>query len=191
MKKNENDEGKKEELIKIGLKLFSYNGMNNFSIRKLVEEANISIGLFYYYFKSKEDFILECVEIYNTEYIKELERILLNKNYTLIDKINLALNQYLEQFSELFRIDEESDVTKTSHLMIEDLLIKKSQPILENLIIEGINTGEVHVYNIKIASYFLACGLVGVLIKMNLTEEVNISEEIYRLVYSVLNIENN
>lgn len=184
-KNTENEENKKKELIEIGLRLFSENGMSNFSIRKLVEEANVSIGLFYYYFESKENFILNCVEIYNQTYIVKLEQILANKNIAIIDRIDLALGQYLIQFSELFRIDAISNLNR---LIIEDLLIKKVQPLLENLIKEGLDSHIFKVSNVKIASYFIACGLVGILIKMNLTDEDRIQEETNRIIYSVLSI---
>ncbi len=185
----ENEEGKKKELLEIGLRIFLENGMTNFSIRNLVKEADISIGLFYYYFDSKEDFILNCVEIYNKEYIEELSAIINNRDLDVMDRIDLAMNNYAEQFSKLFRIDDESGIGKSNRTMIENLLVEKTQPLLENLIQEGLDSGVFKILNAKITSTFLVSGLVGILIKVNLTNEKHLIEETQRLIYSILAIE--
>lgn len=46
----------KQALIKAGIKLFALNPYAEVSIDSIVNEANISKGSFYYYFKSKEEF---------------------------------------------------------------------------------------------------------------------------------------
>lgn len=189
MKNEENkrvEENKRDELILIGLRIFTENGLSNFSVRKLVEEAGISIGLFYYYFNSKEGFILECVETYNQRFIDNIEAVLVNQNLSVIDRVHTALAKYSIQFNETFRIDEERLVTKANRLMTEDFLIRKSQPLIQNLIEEGIKSGDFQPCNSTVTSHFLASGLVGILIKMNLTEEKNIKEEVLRLTYAAL-----
>lgn len=46
----------KQSLIKAGIKLFALNPYSEVSVDSIVNEANISKGSFYYYFKSKEEF---------------------------------------------------------------------------------------------------------------------------------------
>lgn len=46
----------KQSLIKAGIRLFALNPYAEVSVDSIVNEANISKGSFYYYFKSKEEF---------------------------------------------------------------------------------------------------------------------------------------
>ncbi len=48
----------KENILNAALKLFSANGYAETSIRKIAREAKVSDGLFYNYFKSKEELAL-------------------------------------------------------------------------------------------------------------------------------------
>ena len=53
---------RRQELLDIGIKLFFEVGEKGISIQQVVKQADVAIGLFYYYFKSKEEFLDErCV----------------------------------------------------------------------------------------------------------------------------------
>ncbi len=52
----------KENILNSALELFSANGYFNTSIRKIARKAKISDGLFYNYFKSKEDLALGVLQ---------------------------------------------------------------------------------------------------------------------------------
>ena len=45
-------EERKEELLQIGIRFFLQGGAKNVSIQKVVNEANVATGLFYYYFET-------------------------------------------------------------------------------------------------------------------------------------------
>ena len=51
---------RRQELLDIGVKLFFEAGKKEISIQEVVKQANVATGLFYYYFKSKNDFIDEA-----------------------------------------------------------------------------------------------------------------------------------
>ena len=44
---------KKQEIVNISKKLINEKGVNNVSIRDIVKNVGMALGLFYYYFKSK------------------------------------------------------------------------------------------------------------------------------------------
>ncbi len=52
----------KENILNAALKLFSANGYAETSIRKIAREAKVSDGLFYNYFKSKEELALDVLK---------------------------------------------------------------------------------------------------------------------------------
>ncbi len=53
---------KKEEIIKIAADLIHAYGYNNLGIKRILDEANIPKGSFYYYFDSKEDLAVSVIE---------------------------------------------------------------------------------------------------------------------------------
>ena len=67
---------RKQEIIEAALELFMSQGYEKTSIAMIVERVGVAQGLFYYYFKSKEDVFQEAMQFYTdrlaTEVIGEL-----------------------------------------------------------------------------------------------------------------------
>ena len=54
---------KKQEIVEISKNLINEKGVNNVSIRDIVKSVGMAQGLFYYYFKSKEEILNKVQEI--------------------------------------------------------------------------------------------------------------------------------
>ncbi|MBC3760007.1 TetR family transcriptional regulator C-terminal domain-containing protein [Hyunsoonleella sp. SJ7] len=54
-----------ESILEKGTDLILKNGYHNIGLNKILKEANIPKGSFYYYFKSKEDFGLQIIKFYS------------------------------------------------------------------------------------------------------------------------------
>ena len=52
-------------ILEVGTDLILKNGYHNIGLNKILKEANIPKGSFYYYFKSKEDFGLQVIKYYS------------------------------------------------------------------------------------------------------------------------------
>lgn len=65
-----------ESILEIGTDLILKNGYHNVGLNKILKEANIPKGSFYYYFKSKEDFGLQIIEFYSKKSLVVLRRYL-------------------------------------------------------------------------------------------------------------------
>ncbi|PJZ50235.1 TetR/AcrR family transcriptional regulator [Leptospira saintgironsiae] len=63
---------RKENLIEAAYKLVKRNGYNETGIRDIVEEAGVSIGTFYSYYKDKNDIALEVIRKYSEEFYGNL-----------------------------------------------------------------------------------------------------------------------
>ncbi len=55
----------KTKLLQTGLRLFSENGYNGTGIKEIVDDVGVPKGSFYNYFKSKEDFTVEIIQLYS------------------------------------------------------------------------------------------------------------------------------
>ena len=57
-------EERKQELINIASRLFEKYGYEKVSVRDILAEVNGAPGMFYYYFKSKEDIFLVFLAVF-------------------------------------------------------------------------------------------------------------------------------
>lgn len=55
---------RKEQILQTSLKLFNEKGCLNTSTRHIADELNISVGNLYYYFKNKEEIVIELFKIF-------------------------------------------------------------------------------------------------------------------------------
>ncbi|MCC0650441.1 TetR/AcrR family transcriptional regulator [Clostridioides sp. ZZV15-6598] len=63
---------RKQELIDIAIKLFLQKGYDETSIKDIYSEANGSFGMFYHYFKSKEEIFKVVMNRYTDLFIEEI-----------------------------------------------------------------------------------------------------------------------
>ena len=59
--------GKKETIIKTGIRLVMEKGIQNISVEDITKTCGYSKGTFYYYFSSKDDFLLSAIRGFNID----------------------------------------------------------------------------------------------------------------------------
>ncbi|MBK4997947.1 TetR family transcriptional regulator [Pseudomonas sp. S31] len=79
--------GKRAELIRIGVAILTEKGFYNTPLDEIVKAAGVPKGSFYYYFKSKDIYTLEVIQTYSDYFIRKLEKYLLNQEQTPLDRI--------------------------------------------------------------------------------------------------------
>ena len=62
----------KEKILEAAERYFCENGYYEASIRKLAEAAGISVGSFYFYFKNKDELLLEVSRRQNEKFIEKI-----------------------------------------------------------------------------------------------------------------------
>ena len=62
---SKNTEERKQEFVDAAEKLFKENGIMDTTVNNIVKELDVAKGLFYYYFKSKDDVIDAISQKYN------------------------------------------------------------------------------------------------------------------------------
>lgn len=67
--------GKRDEIIRAAMECFLENGYNGTSVRSIMKQAGGEIGLFYYYFKSKDDVFDKVLDLFFAEYQENFARI--------------------------------------------------------------------------------------------------------------------
>lgn len=170
MADSKDSEERRNEFVDAAEKLFKENGIVDTTINSIVKEMNVAKGLFYYYFKSKDDVIDAISEKYNevfTEMMKasmdkpvyeeRLEQYVINCVHSL-----RALTSKVE--------DEAVDLTPLSHRSIEEAK-KTSMDGLTALFQEGMENGTLQFVHPRYYAEILISGI------LTLVEEKQASDE--------------
>ena len=83
-------EQRREEFINAAEKLFKENGVVETTVNAIVKELDVAKGLFYYYFKSKDDVIEAISKKYNDSFKKNIN------TFTTTDNYDEELNECIE-----------------------------------------------------------------------------------------------
>ncbi len=68
-------------------KYLHQKGFNNTGLQEILKEANVPKGSFYFYFKSKEQFGLEIIDVFLSFFEKEIGSVLSDKSMSGLERI--------------------------------------------------------------------------------------------------------
>ena len=100
-------DAKKQLLLDTAAKVFSSKGYHNATIKDIVDKASVSVGTFYFYFKSKEDIFTELYENIVNEFtdktlsVIDIDNFSMLKNFT---RVMVATLWMYEQKRDIARI---------------------------------------------------------------------------------------
>lgn len=124
----------REAIEKVALDMFFENGYRQTKIQKMAEEANVSVGNVYRYFKSKEEIFYAIITKSFVDTLKDIlyrRTIILSKKYLGISVTNAEENWYEQDYID-FLINNRKQLTilflenkGTKYENIKDELIKK------------------------------------------------------------------
>ncbi|AMP21228.1 hypothetical protein AZF37_08760 [endosymbiont 'TC1' of Trimyema compressum] len=167
-------EERRREIILTARKLFFEKGYNNTSIKDIVGALGVAQGLFYYYFKSKEEVFKATMEEYADEYIYRIEKVLFNDAWKLPKRIILAFHEFLElenqgkdAFLATIHDSEHQELHDKISLHVVEAL---TNPAIEILKIEVLET-RLQIENIETTARYLLYGIFGVI-----HQEISINE---------------
>lgn len=93
--------GKREKLIRAGMSVVLEKGLQNTSVEDITKAAGVAKGTFYYYFPSKESFMVCAIEgVYRDAAFQEAQ-----KMGTTAERIRTYLTQYARIMDEEIGLD--------------------------------------------------------------------------------------
>lgn len=158
---NKNFTSKQTELLNQIWSIFLLNGYQNTTLSLIIKELNISKGVFYHYFDSKEQCAEAAVELYSDmlveKTIKQCQKNGFEKQ-TPTKQLKILFEQgkvlFIENSDALEGINSVSN--KVFHEMLMVSLTKKLSVLYSGIIEEGIRQGEFHTsYPLELAEMFL------------------------------------
>jgi AcrR family transcriptional regulator len=89
--------GKRDRILNVATKLFAAKGFDGTSVRRIAEEAGLSVAGMFHYFSSKEEILFEIMMAFMDEGLKELKSIYESEKSSLE-----RLKEVCKFFSEYF-----------------------------------------------------------------------------------------
>ncbi|WP_163061889.1 TetR/AcrR family transcriptional regulator [Bacillus cereus] len=162
---------RRQELMDIGFELYMKNGMKGFGIKDVVNHAGVATGLFYYYFKSKENFVDEVLNDFIVKNMELIEEILISNERSVMQKMKDSLDIFWTFIEKLAPYKNVSSFQTEQHFQLEQKLFARMQPLIRQVIEEGVKTGIFYTDNSLLASGFILYGLNSIAhseVKLNL-----------------------
>ncbi|KMQ10488.1 TetR/AcrR family transcriptional regulator [Bacillus cereus] len=176
---------RRQELMDIGFELYMKNGMKGFGIKDVVNRADVATGLFYYYFKSKENFVDEVLNDFIVKNMELIEEILVSNERSVMQKMKDSLDIFWTFIEKLAPYKNVSSFQTEQHFQLEQKLFARMQPLIRQVIEEGVNVGFFYTDNSLLASGFILYGLSSIAhseVKLNLDTK----DEMVNLVLTTL-----
>lgn len=185
---------KKKSLIKAGAKVFSEKGFINSSIKNITDEADVAVGTFYSYFKSKEEVLEQIYDDLLEESIhasSEIASSIKNAD-SILEKFTMALTGAVLTYA---KNKEASRIVLVKGAGINETLenkrfqlIDKTNEYIEHVLIHLKNDHSIKIYDVKMTSIMITHSILG-LITYWIDDKVycSIEDMIFELCIYVLN----
>lgn len=171
-------EERRNEIIETAGKLFEEKGYEQTQVQDIVNEIGVAKGLFYYYFKSKDEVMEELADRYADEIIDAVNK-LIDKDITTFDKINRIFQIFIDSAEKKFGIfmgilNVKNGIT---HERIFFNVGKKMVPLVTELILSGNDNGECNCSDPKFITEFLVSGLFNIMNQISPDEKIDYLKE--------------
>jgi len=172
MRISKDPEVRKKEIIHTAIEVFLEKGYEKTAVSDITNRINVSQGLFYRYFTSKEEIFDIALDEYVKEGIMHYSELLTNKEK--------PLKQKLIEFGDVSSIEPEDNEIAKFYNLDDDIQTKvmlKLNLMLIPLVCEALkianNTNEINITSEEIAyfSAFIIYGQYGVVLGINASDE--------------------
>ena len=177
---------RRQELMDIGCELYMKNGMGGFSIKDVVNHADVATGLFYYYFKSKGAFVDEILNNFIEKNMEEIQQILVSNELSIMQKMKDALDVFWGFAEKLAPYKHVNSFQTEQHFQLEQKVFVQIQPQIQQVIDEGVRTGIFQTDNSILASEFILYGLSGIAHSEKVELNLDTKKELVDLVLTIL-----
>lgn len=123
--------GKREDIIYAAMQLFLENGYEATSVRMILDKVNGEVGMFYHYFKSKDELFEKVVERFFEDY---------RMHFIQITKECRTKEEFVECFMKQYEVSMKKfhELSKNMHWTIQNAMsartIEELKPVVWDLV---------------------------------------------------------
>lgn len=181
--------GKKEEIVTAALDLFFEYGYEYTSIRMIQARVKSSVGLFYRYYKSKDDVFEAAIRLFFRKYEEEMQRIVDDDANNLQHALSTYIN-YIDDATQDFR----KKYLKKMHWSILGAIREYTLRIMRKyvfLIIKSFhkkNIIKTEEHELEIVANFIAYAVGGSILYQDKQNYNNQKKDIFLIISNLLGI---
>lgn len=151
--------GRRDEIVTAALELFFNKGYDGTSVRTIMKKAGGEIGLFYYYFKSKDDVFDKALDLFFAHYKRDCAvMVALGRRNPC--RVMQDFFEYLERETELFRRQYAEKMHRMVRWAIREHTLEIIEPYLRQIVeIQRAYYGAAPAVSSDVAALYLAHGV--------------------------------
>ena len=163
---------RRQEIIDTAIQLFTEKGYEQTSMLDITKKLNVSQGLCYRYFKSKEEIYQVALENYVNQGIKVFKNLFGDDTKPLLTRLdNLhplhAISENDNTYGEFVNKPQNSHFHKQMQLVLCDRLV----PIMAEMLQQAIGNGELNIDNPVSTASFCIFGQLGIWLNNNIPDQ--------------------
>lgn len=133
--------GKRDELISTALKLFMENGYENTTVRMILNEVDGEVGMFYHYFKSKDELFEAAVRQYFQQYSERFGMIVTDASLSLPDQIDQIFRLFITTSETYLLMNKNGGLHWTVELSLREKTLDELEPYIATILQNAIKSG--------------------------------------------------
>lgn len=180
--------GTKNRILEVASHMFFEKGFDGTSVRGIMSEVGGEIGLFYYYYKSKDDLFSNVLDNFFEPYRKDFEVIVEEAN----DKPYRALLRffvYIKKGVREFRLKYADNMHRTVRWAIREQTLTLIEPYIEEIINILMKFGAEPRMDAKLTAVFLAHGVGSVILHEDADWVDSVTDEVRRTVNVIMGLD--
>ncbi|MGL6200719.1 MAG: TetR/AcrR family transcriptional regulator [Lachnospiraceae bacterium] len=169
---------RKQEILDAAMELFATKGYEKTTITDIANHLNISQGLCYRYFKSKDEIFNIGLDQYADYFVEAYSKGLCDSTKSLKERIAASPTYYdLEKKEDVYYRFFHKQENNQFHIMLSFKICEKMTPIVSDILNKAAEKGEIILdQSPEIAASFLLYGQLGVLLDRSRSDKERIDE---------------
>ena len=146
--------GTKNRIIEVGCKMFLENGFDGTGIRAVMERVGADVGVFYYYFNTKDDLFSDVLERLMEPYKPTFEQMVEDAKADPFAELFRFFN-YLQEAAIDFRTKYGENLHRAVHWSICAHALATVEPYVEEIVSMIVENGATPVMDIHTSAIYL------------------------------------
>ena len=157
-------EERRQELIETARELFMSQGYEKTMVGDIVRQVGVAQGLFYYYFRSKQDIFLAVINQFTEERIGELAVFLRDAHIPLLQRVRNLMHVLMDFLREMEAMypKNQGEIAGVMTAIMHSHVSTMIEPMVTELLREGMEQGVLSAPFPDLLSRFVISGFIGV-----------------------------
>ncbi len=178
--------GTKNKIIESATKLFFENGYDGTSVRSIVKSVDCEVGLFYYYYRSKDSLFSDVLDNFFVPYDKKFAELVefakadpANGLYHFFDELKIIVKEFRDKYAE--------NMHRTVRWAIREHTLTSLEPYVEEIVKLAIENGASPAMEVKTTAVFMSHGVGSLVLREDSQAVEDMSADIRKSIDILMN----